>query len=64
MEIYSFAQFSSNLETDSTDDGELHAVLQMVCHEVLNWHYLSVYRAEIATTILFNPSMHFLPLAN
>ena len=64
MEIYPFTQFCSNLETDSTDDGELHAVLQMVCHEIPNWHYLSVDRAEIATTILFNPSMHFLPLAN
>ena len=42
MAIYLFAQCCSNLETDHTEDGELHAVLQTVCHQIPNWHYLSV----------------------
>ena len=42
MAIYVFTQFCSNLETEHTEDGELCAVLKMVCHEIPNWHYLSV----------------------
>ena len=62
-----YTQFCSNLETDHTEDGELCAVLQMVCHETPNWHYLSVNRAEMAclkAIILFNSGKNFLPLAN
>ena len=40
--IYLFAQCCSNLETDHNKDGELRAVLQILCHEIPNWHYLSI----------------------
>ena len=40
--IYLLAQFCSNMETDHNKDGELHVVLQIVCHEIPDCHYLSI----------------------
>ena len=42
MAINLFIQFCSNLEADHNKDGELRAVLQILCHEIPNWHYLSI----------------------
>ena len=57
------AQFSSNLETDNTEDvGELCGVFS---HEIPYWHHLNVDWTEIClkAIILANPSMHFLAVS-